>query len=156
MKLSTTKQVLKDNNKFHTLYVPNASFKKLRWWTLSLGSLFSHSMPSVHQNKSFGKASLWQIKCVFPTLTRCFKHSSLAALLHKHALILGCPPSKRRIQNRSALFPALTAWQFGLHGFWNSGLWILLILDKLKMTHEDKGKIERAMYFLPHTWTPKH
>lgn len=82
-------------------------------------------MPSAHQNKSFGNASLWQIKCVLPTLTRCFKHNSLAALLHKQAFILGCPPSTRHIQNRTALFPTLPAWQFGSYGFWNSGCWIL-------------------------------
>lgn len=113
---------------------------------------FSHSMPSVHQNKSFGKASLWQIKCVFPTLTRCFKHNSLAALLHKHAFILGCPPSKRRIQNRSALFPALPARQFGLYGFSKSEFWILFFSSLTNPKWHTKTKEKyKGLYISYHT-----
>lgn len=154
MKLSTTKQVLKDSNKFHTLCVPNASFKKLLWWTQSLGSLFSHSVPSVHQNKSFGKASLCQIKCcsqhslsVLSTtvwLLYCISlHSSRAALLLRGG---------SRTSSLLCRHSNLAYTDSGTVGL-NS---LLLIPDKSKMTHEDKGKLERAVYFLPHAWTPKH
>lgn len=146
MKPSTTKQVLKDNNKFqYPVYLPSFP-KKLHWLTPPLDSLLLHSMPRVHQNKSFGKASLRQIQCVFPTVgvpsTTDWLLYGISTYSSQATLFLQVGSRIAQLSPTSPLLCWLkhvVIWliQFLEQSVLNS---LPLILDKSKMTYKDKWK----------------